>query len=181
MAKIKLNNKTYPIPDSKLAAATGSFISHLGTIAGNGLKVVIGGVEYSVDASKVAGAIAGLEEVFGELNTSNDNVSVVLAETEFDFMHEPQYIITEPLEFIVGKSYTVNWKNEVYECVAFEIDGVVHIGDVDTIMVEGFPKNPPFMFQILPPETAAAFGGYAIVVNDNTSEIVKCSIVSSAT
>lgn len=69
MANIKLNNNEYPIPDSTLAGPTADFVAHLGTIAGNGLKVVVGGVEYSVDSSKVAGAIAGLEGVFGELNS----------------------------------------------------------------------------------------------------------------
>lgn len=67
MANIKLNNKEYTIPDSVFAAAKADFVAHLGTIAGNGLKVVVGGVEYGVDAAKVAGAVAGLEGTFGEL------------------------------------------------------------------------------------------------------------------
>lgn len=68
MANIKLNNNEYPIPESKLASAKADLIAHLGTIAGNGLKVNIGGVEYGVDAAKVAGVIGELETVLGELS-----------------------------------------------------------------------------------------------------------------
>ena len=67
MANIKLNNKEYTIPDSVLAGPTADFIAHLGTIAGNGLKVVVGGVEYFIDLGKVAGAIAEIEGVLEEL------------------------------------------------------------------------------------------------------------------
>jgi hypothetical protein len=72
MAKIKLNNNEYPIPDSALASATADFVAHLGTIAGNGLKVVVNGVEYSIDASKVAGAVSALDTAFGELENGGD-------------------------------------------------------------------------------------------------------------
>lgn len=69
MANIKLNNNLYPIPDAVLAAHRADFVAHLGTIAGSGEKVVVGGVEYGVDASKVAGAFSELESVFGELSS----------------------------------------------------------------------------------------------------------------
>lgn len=72
MAKIKLNNNSYPIPDSALAGPTADFVAHLGTIAGSGLKVVVGGVEYSIDTSKVAGAIGELESVLGGLENGGD-------------------------------------------------------------------------------------------------------------
>jgi hypothetical protein len=74
MANIKLNNNEYAIPDSVLATHTADFVAHLRTIAGNGLKVVVGGVEYSVDAAKVAGAVANLEVVFSGLNSGSDEV-----------------------------------------------------------------------------------------------------------
>lgn len=79
MAKITLNNNEYPIPDSVLAGPRADFVAHLGTIAGNGLKVVIGGVEYGVDASKVAGAIEAFEGALGELegSTETDKVAVL--------------------------------------------------------------------------------------------------------
>lgn len=72
MAKIKLNNNEYPIPDSALAAPTADFVAHLGTIAGSGLKVVIGGVEYGIDSSKVAGAVSALDTAFAELENGGE-------------------------------------------------------------------------------------------------------------
>lgn len=179
-ATINFDGVAYGIDSTKLSSATTEFVAHLGTIAGSGSKVKVGGVEYGVDSAKVAEAVAAFEGVLGELDGGNGG-SVILAETEFDFTAEPQYIITEPLELIAGKSYTVNWKDEVYECVAFEINGMAYIGDFDTVMAEGLPKNPPFFFQKLTPELVAETGAYAIVMNDNTSEIVKCSIISNAT
>ena len=65
MANIKLNNNSYPIPDSVLAGPRADFVTHLGTIAGDGLKVVVGGVEYGVDSNKVSGAVVELEAVLG--------------------------------------------------------------------------------------------------------------------
>lgn len=61
MANIKLNNNEYTIPDSVLATHTADFVAYLETIAGNGLKVVVGGVEYGIDATKVTGAVEALE------------------------------------------------------------------------------------------------------------------------
>ena len=107
---------------------------------------------------------------------------VVLPETEFDFMWEPQFEITEPFELIADKTYTVNWKDEVYECVArsMDLDGMVAVflGDIDSTLAEGSPKNPPFAFQVLPAELAAQSGVYAVVINSDPKkqEIVKCSI-----
>lgn len=70
MANIKLNNNEYPIPDSVLAGPRADFVAHLGTIAGIGMKVVVGGVEYSVDSTKISGAISGMEDVLGELENN---------------------------------------------------------------------------------------------------------------
>ena len=66
MANIKLNNNEYSIPDSKLASIKADFVSHLDTIAGTGMKVTVGGVEYGVDADKVSGAVAELEAVLSD-------------------------------------------------------------------------------------------------------------------
>lgn len=68
MAKIKLNNNEYLISDSTLATPTADFIAHLGTVEGNGLKVIVNGVEYSVDSSKMSATITALETVFGNLS-----------------------------------------------------------------------------------------------------------------
>ena len=59
-AVINLGGTAYNVDSAKLSAATNAFVQHLGTIAGNGYKVVINGVEYSIDAAKVADAIAQL-------------------------------------------------------------------------------------------------------------------------
>lgn len=76
MANIKLNNNEYPIPESKLAHAKTDLIAHLGTIAGSGLRVVIDGVEYNVDLSKISSVVSGLEAVLGELNVGGGDVSL---------------------------------------------------------------------------------------------------------
>ena len=86
MAKIKLNNNSYPIPNSALAGPTADFVAHLGTIAGSGLKVVIGGVEYGVDSNKVAGALSELSGVLGGLNSdSGDTESGNLIDFDGDY------------------------------------------------------------------------------------------------
>lgn len=84
MANIKLNNNEYQIPDSTLAAPTADFIAHLQTIAGEGLRVVVGGVEYNVDPSKVAGAIAGLRAVLEGLNAGDIENIAILDEAVLD-------------------------------------------------------------------------------------------------
>jgi hypothetical protein len=87
MANIKLNNNEYPIPDSVLAGPRADFIAHLGTIAGDGLKVVVGGVEYSIDSSKVAGAFKAFEGALGELEGSTETDKVaVLDEATLDYV-----------------------------------------------------------------------------------------------
>jgi hypothetical protein len=68
MAKIKLNNNEYSIPDLVLATVRNKLVAHLGTVAGSGIKVVVGGVEYGVDASKVAGAVASLDTALSDLS-----------------------------------------------------------------------------------------------------------------
>lgn len=83
MAKIKLNNNEYLISDSTLATPTADFISYLGTVAGNGIKVVVNGVKYSVDSSKMSATITKLETVFGNLNVGN-NV-IILDEAVLDY------------------------------------------------------------------------------------------------
>jgi hypothetical protein len=71
MAKIKLNNNEYPIPNSVLAPITADFVAHLDTIAGSGMKVVVGGVEYGIDSTKVQGAVSELSELLNALSSSD--------------------------------------------------------------------------------------------------------------
>ena len=83
----KLNNNEYPIPDSALVALTVDFVTHLGTIAGSDMKVVVGGVEYGIDSSKVAGAVSALDTAFGELeNPIIDGDVAVLDEATLDYV-----------------------------------------------------------------------------------------------
>lgn len=71
MANIKLNNNEYSIPDSMLTAPRADFVAHLATIEGDGIRVVVDGVEYNVDPGKVADAVADLETVLGGLQSGS--------------------------------------------------------------------------------------------------------------
>ena len=65
---ITLDGVDYSVDPTKISDATADFVAHLGTIAGEGVKVTVGGVEYNVNSAKVAGAISGLEATFGNLS-----------------------------------------------------------------------------------------------------------------
>lgn len=67
-ATINFGGTSYNVDSAKLLAATNDFISHLGTVAGNGYKVIVNGTEYSVGSDKVAGAVSELEVVLGNLH-----------------------------------------------------------------------------------------------------------------
>lgn len=71
-ATIKFGDSSYNIDSTKLSTATNTFVTHLGTIAGNGTKVVVNGVAYNVDSTKTSGAVAELEAVLGGLNAGGD-------------------------------------------------------------------------------------------------------------
>ena len=79
MANIKLNNNEYSIPDSKLTTPRADFVAHLTTIEGDGIRVVVDGVEYNVDPNKVADAVAEIEVLLEELNTGGGDEPVALA------------------------------------------------------------------------------------------------------
>lgn len=72
-ATIGLGGTNYNIDSTKLSTATNAFVAHLGTIAGNGSKVVVNGREYGIDSAKVAGVIADLHTVFGGLHSGDDS------------------------------------------------------------------------------------------------------------
>ena len=73
MAKINIyfNNSKFEIDASSFSDIKNYLVSHLGTIAGEGLKIVIDGVEYSVDPNKLADASASLEATLNNLNSSD--------------------------------------------------------------------------------------------------------------
>ena len=67
-ATINFGGTAYGIDSTKLSTARNSFVSHLGTVAGNGYKVMVNGTEYSIDSTKLAGAISSLETAFSNLS-----------------------------------------------------------------------------------------------------------------
>lgn len=77
-AVINLNGTSYDVDSAKLSTATNDFVSHLENIPGSGLKVVVDGVEYSVDLDKVQSAIFELDTVLGNLsNLTPDGVGLL--------------------------------------------------------------------------------------------------------
>ena len=73
MAKINIyfNNSKFEIDASSFSDIKNYLVSHLGTIAGEGLKITVDGVEYSVDPNKLADASASLEATLNNLNSSD--------------------------------------------------------------------------------------------------------------
>ena len=71
-ALIKLGDSSYNIDSTKLITATNDFVSYLGTIYGNGGKVIINGVEYAIDFAKLSDAIADMSTTLAALE-SDDN------------------------------------------------------------------------------------------------------------
>lgn len=71
-ATISLDGVDYSVDSTKLTAAKGDFVEHLGAISGSGSKVVINGVEYGIDSAKVGDAIADLHTKFGDLEASGE-------------------------------------------------------------------------------------------------------------
>lgn len=101
-AVINFDNLSYNIDSAKLSVATNALVSHLGTIFGNGYKVVINGAEHNVSSDELSDAISELEDTLNKL-ASGDTSSAGLYET--------------------GTNYTVQLKtwNELLT------DGTVHV------------------------------------------------------
>lgn len=90
-ATIKLGGVSYNIDATKLQNARTAFVSHLGTVAGSGYKVVVNGVEYNVDATKMTGAVADLNTVLGGLQ-SGGNGGSDLVMNEYGFYFDVPYV-----------------------------------------------------------------------------------------
>lgn len=69
-AVINFGGTAYDVDSAKLVATKNDFVAHLATIAGNGAKVVVDGVEYGIDSTKLQGAISDLQTAFGNMGTS---------------------------------------------------------------------------------------------------------------
>ena len=67
-AVIKLGGNTYNVDSTKLTNERNTLVSHLGTIAGTSSKVVVNGVEYGVDSSKMSVTMAELTTTFNTLS-----------------------------------------------------------------------------------------------------------------
>lgn len=110
-AVINMGNTAYDVDSVKLANAATEFITHLGLIAGEGSKVIVNGIEYAIDSSKVEGATANLHVVLSSLSSGEsggDDVATVAAGL-----------------YETGSNYTVlvkDWDTLVSE-------GVVHVND----------------------------------------------------
>ena len=89
-AVINLGDTVYNVDSAKLAATTNGFISHLSTIAGQGYKVIVNGVEYSIGSDKISGAISSLESAFENLSSvtpdapEEDEITFTLDESVLD-------------------------------------------------------------------------------------------------
>lgn len=77
-AVIDFSGTSYNVDSTKLTNATNDFVSHLQTIAGNGKKVIINGVEYSIASDKLQDAVTELETVLGNLHNPDDVVDIVI-------------------------------------------------------------------------------------------------------
>lgn len=88
-ATINFGGDVYGVDSTKLTAAKNDFVTYLGTIAGNGHKVIVDGREYSIDSAKVAGAISDIEAVLagtGEERLEGDGAEYyTLAPTALSF------------------------------------------------------------------------------------------------
>ena len=119
-AVVKLGGISYNVDSTKLSSATTDFINHLGSISGNGHKVVIGGTEYSIASDKVASVISGLETVFDGLNSDNGNTGSLVAGL-----------------YETGSNYTVlktSWED-------LESNGIIIVSDVEEDLPDDLTLN----------------------------------------
>lgn len=66
-AAINFDGTNYSIDATKLSAVENEFVTYLGTIAGEGRKVVVNGVEYSIESAKIEDAISNIRTVLNNL------------------------------------------------------------------------------------------------------------------
>ena len=64
---IEFGGEYYGLDNSKLSAATNKVVNHLGTIEGQGSKVMIGGQSLNFSTEKVRPTIDSLHEYLGSL------------------------------------------------------------------------------------------------------------------
>lgn len=150
---INFNNKNFEVSDSALSDARADFISHLGTIAGEGLKIVVNNTEYFVDPTKLndasssletvleglsdAGGAGGLEPItwdgvigdraYGYLGMSNDSYRWVKVS---DRIFTPEELVGANINVYVN-AYDTNYSITVTEDMLIERDYVTEILDAN--------------------------------------------------
>jgi hypothetical protein len=72
-AVINLGGLAYDIDSIKLTNATNDFVTHIGTIAGSGCRIVINGIEYFVDSNRINDAIANIHGALGDMSSGDDD------------------------------------------------------------------------------------------------------------
>lgn len=123
---INFGGTSYNIDSTKLSTFTNDFASYLATIAGDGFKVVVNGVEYAVDITKMNDAISGLGVMFNEIGTQVEEEAI-------------------PGLYETGSNYTVllkSWDELVSDGYIVVENGTVYRGSV----VTGLPKKNEYGF-----------------------------------
>lgn len=100
---INFGGTSYNIDSAKLSNARNAFISHLGTVAGNGYKVVVNGVEYNVDSAKMTSAVADLNTVLSGLQSGGNGDSNLIDMNQYGFYFGVPYSATMDVEGTIRK------------------------------------------------------------------------------
>jgi hypothetical protein len=157
-ATINLGGTAYNIDSAKLTAATNAFISHLGTVAGNGYKIMVGGVEYNVDSTKMTGAVADLNTVLGGLKTDDEDVGEAVVAGLYE----------------TGSNYTVlvkDWDTLLTEGVVHVDSGVVYT-NLDMESGENTSSDALTGDLVLPNDGSITMLGDFYTVVDDSGDII---------
>ena len=143
-AEIDLGGTTYGVDSTKLSSARDEFVAFLQTIPGSDCKVIVGGIEYLVDRSKLGVAIAALHDVFGGMAPEGIAPGLYQAGTDYSVMtaswdeliESNALVITDgklslgivapntlPEENEYGFYYDVPYTGTGKECYIFHADG----------------------------------------------------------
>ena len=189
MAKIKLNNNEYSIPNATLIVPRADFIAHLAAIEGDGIRVVVDGVEYNVDPSKVADAVAEIEALLESLNTGSDE-PVALAAGLYETGSNYSRMIMSWDELVANNMITIDGSNESFGIIGYDTslpsgdlviaegcEGIVgdNFYECESITALTFPTT----FHVVPPYTVAYWPNLTkVVFKDGLEAMLDCSFDS---